>query len=62
MTGKDYEADLGNGEPCRDQKLEGINFFNTIKQRKSEYVVVFINIVWGCVWKQAKWQYWHKNA
>lgn len=46
MTGEDYEADLGNGEPFID-KLELIHFFNTIKQRPREHVIVFLNIVWG---------------
>ena len=46
MTGKDYEADLENGDPFVDQKLEGINFFNTVKQGLREHVI-FLQIQFG---------------
>jgi len=48
MTERDYEDDLGNGEPFIDWKLEGILFFLTqLKKMLGEPVSVFINVVWG---------------
>lgn len=56
MTGKNYEADLGNGESFADQKLRGI--FLTQLNKGWGNVIVFTKTVWR---KKAKQQYRHKN-